>query len=911
MKTNNFRTQWMTLVELIVVITILAILWTIAFVSFQGFWRYARDSTRISDMTSIIRSLEFHQTRYWYYPDPDWSVDIMHQSSLLFTQGHLWEDASWKIRVHPIPLDPLTNLPYWYSLSNTKREFQLAWVFEWFFSYDNTLQHWIINESYANLSWFTRLRWNYNNMFLYTQESWIDTVIASPSLFISSTHSLDIEEIYQTNNIVAQNSINKPFHFNSWEEINWWVSFGLDNFIVFQWDINDLIQEEERLNFARNLYEIYINSNVDLSAYSSISNLSPFTHPTEAQKFVENIVNANVAWIRIKDFLSQIVRSSIDWYNIFRTGDDDSINSNQIRSITADNQWWIWFWTNSAWVSYFNDDNWISYTNANTSWGLRNNRVYNIYVDTNNNIWFATNSWISVFDGSQWATYTTSSGLPNNRIYDIVQDSVWNMWAATHWGVAVLNGNSWTNFNTSLSLNSNSFRKIITHSSGDIWTVAYDGWVWVYDWENWTTFTSQDTQNINTDNIHTLIEWENGDVWIWTHGRWAVRYSIANSQWTEFRWSQYFNNDRVRNIYNDNEWNLWFGTENGISMYSWESWVKHTTILWSNNIRGITQDSAWNMWFWTADNGVTRFDWESWSAYLRSENLLSNNLRIVTWDNQQNIWIATSDNWVNKYDGDTTWENIDSSISGINSNIVRDILADSLWTTWLATSSWLSMRLSWQNNWSRRTTSHWLWNNSLYALFQDSDWYVWVGTNGWVSRQQSIWANTFTNYTTSDGLVHNRVYAITQDSEWNMWFATWGWLSKYDGDTWENFTSSNTSNIIASNDIRSITYHTSWSIIIGTTSWLTIYDTIDDTWERFTTSDGLLHNSIRDITIDNNGTIWIATSSGLNSLDISSHTFSSYTTQQWIIGNSVYNIYIDWNSIWLASNSGLSRWIFR
>ena len=47
-----------TLVELIVVITILAILWTIAFISLQWYAKDARDSVRIQDVANIKKSLE-------------------------------------------------------------------------------------------------------------------------------------------------------------------------------------------------------------------------------------------------------------------------------------------------------------------------------------------------------------------------------------------------------------------------------------------------------------------------------------------------------------------------------------------------------------------------------------------------------------------------------------------------------------------------------------------------------------------------------------------------------------------------------------------------------------------------------------------------------------------------------------
>jgi prepilin-type N-terminal cleavage/methylation domain-containing protein len=59
-----------TLVELIVVITILAILGTIAFISLSGYSKNARDSDRVADINSISKSLELYITKAGTYPVP-------------------------------------------------------------------------------------------------------------------------------------------------------------------------------------------------------------------------------------------------------------------------------------------------------------------------------------------------------------------------------------------------------------------------------------------------------------------------------------------------------------------------------------------------------------------------------------------------------------------------------------------------------------------------------------------------------------------------------------------------------------------------------------------------------------------------------------------------------------------------
>jgi len=72
------KVQWFTLVELIVVITILAILWTIAFISLQWYSAQARDTTRVSDIQNIKTSLELFSLNTWKYPLPDEGEQVLY-----------------------------------------------------------------------------------------------------------------------------------------------------------------------------------------------------------------------------------------------------------------------------------------------------------------------------------------------------------------------------------------------------------------------------------------------------------------------------------------------------------------------------------------------------------------------------------------------------------------------------------------------------------------------------------------------------------------------------------------------------------------------------------------------------------------------------------------------------------------
>jgi prepilin-type N-terminal cleavage/methylation domain-containing protein len=76
-----------TLVELIVVITILAILGTIGFLSIGGYSSRARDSARIGDLAQASKSLDLSVVVSGSYPLPDGSFAVTHSGGTVWNQG--------------------------------------------------------------------------------------------------------------------------------------------------------------------------------------------------------------------------------------------------------------------------------------------------------------------------------------------------------------------------------------------------------------------------------------------------------------------------------------------------------------------------------------------------------------------------------------------------------------------------------------------------------------------------------------------------------------------------------------------------------------------------------------------------------------------------------------------------------
>lgn len=76
-----------TLVELIVVITILAILGTISYLSFFGIQILARDAVRSSDLTNIAKSIELFNTKQGRFPVVTDPINVTFSGTTLWQQG--------------------------------------------------------------------------------------------------------------------------------------------------------------------------------------------------------------------------------------------------------------------------------------------------------------------------------------------------------------------------------------------------------------------------------------------------------------------------------------------------------------------------------------------------------------------------------------------------------------------------------------------------------------------------------------------------------------------------------------------------------------------------------------------------------------------------------------------------------
>lgn len=126
MRKNTF---WFTLVELLVIVVILSILSTVWFVSYTQYLQWARDSSRIQQVTGIFDAIQLFSTRT-KIPLPRKSIQIRYWSNLIWYQGDIDLSVLERIEYSEWGKDPKTLDFFSYMVSSDRKSSQVLTYFE-------------------------------------------------------------------------------------------------------------------------------------------------------------------------------------------------------------------------------------------------------------------------------------------------------------------------------------------------------------------------------------------------------------------------------------------------------------------------------------------------------------------------------------------------------------------------------------------------------------------------------------------------------------------------------------------------------------------------------------------------------------------------------------------------------------
>ena len=189
-----------TFVEIIVVTIILSILATIGFSSFSWHISSWRDTLRKSNIAEISWAMKTYKQKKGSLPIPSNYFKTQTWTTVLDWQGKLDKNIGLS-EIDEIPLDPKLEIPYLYSITPNKQDFQIAL----------TLENWDWESPLA------LLKWSYKSI--------AKNILPTLLLATGSTTDIDISSWNNKNLFIFNNqSHNLPYDFEwNLEPISDWV----------------------------------------------------------------------------------------------------------------------------------------------------------------------------------------------------------------------------------------------------------------------------------------------------------------------------------------------------------------------------------------------------------------------------------------------------------------------------------------------------------------------------------------------------------------------------------------------------------------------------------------------------------------------------------------------------------------
>lgn len=575
----------------------------------------------------------------------------------------------------------------------------------------------------------------------------------------------------------------------------------------------------------------------------------------------------------------------------------------------------------------------VRFAHLNIMNGLPQNTVNCIAQDNQGFIWLGTRNGLCRFDGYEIRNYfndeSDTLSLTNNFIISLHKDKSGKLWVLTEKGIClynqqtdkfrrynlwqghrVLRGNFFfetakgrlfvSTFNEIYAYNqaTDKFDLVLSnallqkHTAVDIFSLVVDEndilWLGTLNGIHWYDLNSKEfsTQIVSKQasaklanlQINRIYIDKYRRIWIGTAENGVLVYTPATQSIVQFDTRNGFTNNNIGAICQDEQNNMWIGTEQGVNIVDnnlrlikkIEQNAADMSNLSDNAIYSIFNDNASNIWVGTFFGGLNIFykGSDNFTIYpfgYLSKHLSGKAVRQIISNDANSLWIATEDGGLNFLDKKTRniqhYENGNGKIK-LSYHNIHSLLKDKNNNLWIGT---FTGGLNCYNISTGRMKYYSVPKNnfpavSVFSLLQDNQGTIWAGTPGGL-LYYSPDKDQFIRFGNED-VGRSFIYCLFQDSEANIWIGT-----RTRGLFYLDAKTKKTIQVKlfgkTENFITSITEDRRKQIWVGTNnSGVSCLNRKSES-RTLTLKDGLPSNSIKGIVEDNNGKIWFSTESGL------------------------------------------------
>ncbi len=457
---------------------------------------------------------------------------------------------------------------------------------------------------------------------------------------------------------------------------------------------------------------------------------------------------------------------------------------------------------------------------------------------------------------------------------------------------------------------------------------------------------------------------------------------FENIQFKEISTDERISQSHVLCIYQDSKDFLWFGVYSGLYRYDGYNFVRYNVNLFENSgfidygVHAIFEDDEQQLWI-GSENGlsvvnritgnITHFNHDAEDKNSIGHDFIKSISKTATGE----ILVGTYGGGISLYNKQlrnfTTFTAKNSDTTSISSNLINAIYTDKEGIIWIGTEGGGVNIFDVENKTFRHfqdTSSDYFPDHTINSFLEDNNGNIWIGTwnNGLFRYNKN--QNTITEYSTrslqSKSISNNTVRSMTIDWNGNIWIATYGgginlyeskkdiihilneseaevkdasqlflwtilrdrsdviWIGTF-GSGLLNYAKNklNIRDLVTDKSINEILKSVRITAIIEDEKeniWLGTLGNgvyiLDPTYKRinhFINNPEMPKNIVRTIYEDNSGRVWIGTDDGLYKVGIDRKDISFYTNdienEKSISNNGVYTIYEDrkgniWIGIW-------------
>jgi ligand-binding sensor domain-containing protein/serine phosphatase RsbU (regulator of sigma subunit) len=520
--------------------------------------------------------------------------------------------------------------------------------------------------------------------------------------------------------------------------------------------------------------------------------------------------------------------------------------------------------------------------------------IRTILEDSDGKYWIATEgAGVFIFDPDKNAMFSIQAkdGLSSNTVYDMVFDEYDNIWFACDSGLVVYNRKdtisspkSYKKIGTAQGLFSDNITSLFYSSLKELWIGSADKGAAVVPITGPVTgirtqivnkqILITEANGLQSSFIKTIREDHFKDIWIGTVGG-GVSKLAREKETTSFVFKTYstrqgLNYFNVSSVFEDRENTVWIGTDLGLNQFRGERLqvFDESDSIPNNIIWSTFCDKEGNIWTGT-NNGLARLsftytkdDIESHTLklYTAKNGLTANVILSVFQDSKGNIWVGSGFNGAFMLaPGQDKFVQYNSS-KGLGNDMVYSIAEDNQGNIWFGTKEGASRLDPATGTFRNYTVADGLGGNHIYRIFKGKNGLLWIGALG--GNLTAYDGTSFKRYDESNGLNHRFILCINEDKKGNLWFGCYGGgLYKYDGKKFVNY---NIAQGLTNDSPFSIVTDEQDNIWIGNNHGIEKFDAAKNRFVFYGRNDGFMgvECNPNSACIDQRGNLWFGSIMG-------------------------------------------------